>query len=174
MWIWPKWKVWVKVVITLISILPILLVVLASVTLVAINPARQFRLANDASRQSYTNAIQGSVESLKIDNRGVLPPEVLASLPIDVPVPFASSSGPGIVALCEYLTGQRGTEAYMTKLPIDPKIGETYQTWKGCNDFDTGFVLIESGIPGTRITVEAPLMEAIEGDESRESSPLPR
>jgi hypothetical protein len=53
----------------------------------------------------------------------------------------------------------------MSKLPVDPKVDD--RTWKGCNDFDTGFVLIESGVPGARITVETPLMEV-------EASPVPQ
>ena len=167
MWIWPKWKVWVKVLITLISVLPILFAIIASVALVAINPAAQFRQANNAARQSYTNSIQGAVDQLKINNRGQFPPEVGSSLPVGVPVPLASSSGQGIVALCEYLTGVKGTDVYLSRLPVDPKVAEPYQKWKDCNDFDTGFVLIESGVPGARITVEAPLMEA-------EASPMPQ
>ncbi len=145
--------------------------ILLSITLVAINPTRQFQLANNAARQNYTSSIQGAVDQLKINYRGQFPPEVVSSLPVGVPVPLASSSGPGIVALCEYLTGVKGTDVYLSRLPIDPKVAEPYQKWKDCNDFDTGFVLIESGVPGARITVEAPLMEKVDEAKSTRMNP---
>jgi len=175
MWLWPKWKIWVKVLVMILAVVPVIITgIFLSIVLVSINPTRQFQLANNTARQNYTSSIQGAVDQLKINNAGQFPPEVGSSLPVGVPVPLASSSGPGIVALCEYLTGVKGTDVYLSRLPIDPKVAEPYQKWKDCNDFDTGFVLIESGIPGSRITVEAPLMEKVAGDKSIEVSPEPQ
>lgn len=173
MWLWPKWKVWVKVLVTIVPVLLMFVVgTLLSITLVAINPARQFKLANNTARKEYTRSISKAIDGLKLQNQGQFPPEVASSLPVGVPVPLASASGPGIITLCEYLTGVRGNEQYMSRLPIDPLVDKSYSTWKNCQNFDTGFVLIESGAPGSPITVEAPLMEKVEEYKTSGVSPV--
>lgn len=164
MWIWPKWKVWVKVLITSISVLPILFAIIASVALVAINPAAQFRKANNTTREVAVNTITRNLEQVIADNRGALPSEVLPAFVGAEPVSLASSSGPGMIALCEHLTGIKGSGSTMSRLPIDPSLLDKGEGWKSCQDFDTGY---EISVSGTQVTVTAPLMEV-------EASPVPQ
>ena len=60
---------------TLIELLVVIgiLAVLLAITLIAINPARQFAQANNTKRRSDVNAILNAVNQYMADNRGNLP-----------------------------------------------------------------------------------------------------
>src|SRR3954471_19679800 len=60
---------------TLIELLVVIgiLAVLLAITLIAINPARQFAQANNTKRASDVNAILNAVGQYQADNRGALP-----------------------------------------------------------------------------------------------------
>src|SRR5436190_22976941 len=60
---------------TLIELLVVIgiLAVLLAITLIAINPAKQFAQANNTKRRSDVNAILNAINQYMADNKGVLP-----------------------------------------------------------------------------------------------------
>ena len=135
---------------TLIELLVVIGIVgiLLSITLVAINPARQFRLANDAARSSAISTISSAVAQLIIDNKGIVPTAIsnLSSGTYYLLATGASANASisaQAQSLCNYLTGGEslnsilGSQTYITKLPIDP--GNTSYQWTSCSSFNTGY-----------------------------------
>src|SRR6185437_14162204 len=63
---------------TLIELLVVIgiLAVLLAITLIAINPAKQFSQANNTKRRSDVNAILNAVDQYAADNKGALPPGI--------------------------------------------------------------------------------------------------
>jgi len=63
---------------TLIELLVVIgiLAILLAITLIAINPARQFGQANDTKRRSDINAILNAIGQYTASNTGNLPPEI--------------------------------------------------------------------------------------------------
>lgn len=97
---------------TLIELLVVIgiLAVLLAITLVAINPRKQFQQANDTQRQSDVNAILNAINQYTVDNQGQLPAELAAAT---VGTPFSlSTSG---VDVCADLVPE-----YIAALPTDP------------------------------------------------------
>ncbi|MEI6327331.1 MAG: type II secretion system protein [Candidatus Roizmanbacteria bacterium] len=148
---------------TLIELLVVIGIVgiLLSITLVAINPARQFRMANDTNRNSALNAISSAITQLIIDNKGSLPttagPFNLTSLSSATALRLSTSTGAGLThmgSLCQMLTGQISVGStgdkgvYISKLPYDPTTG----SYTSCTTFDTGYSLYVSG---GRVTISA-------------------
>ncbi len=87
---------------TLIEILVVigLIAILATVVLIAINPARQFRQANDSQRSANVNAILNAIGQYSADNKGGMP-----SIP----------DGEVTLALCNALVPK-----YLPAMPTDP------------------------------------------------------
>ena len=100
---------------TLIELLVVIgiLAILLAITLIAINPQRQFQQANDTQRSSNVNAILNAVGQFAADNNG--------RLPGDIPIGAANAEEVGFVAagngadLCTDLV-----PTYMAGLPVDP------------------------------------------------------
>src|SRR3982751_6623312 len=67
---------------TLIELLVVIgiLAVLLAITLIAINPARQFSQANNTKRRSDVNAILNAVHQYAADNHGTLPAGITTTL----------------------------------------------------------------------------------------------
>lgn len=136
---------------TLIELLVVIgiLAVLLAITLVAINPARQFAKANDTKRLNDVNTILNAIDQYAVDNSGNLPPTM--------PLPGASASAISNIGanLCQYLT-----PTYVAALPSDPTAGiPTGQiTGSGAtceSTYNTGYsVSVASGSAG-RVTVTA-------------------
>src|SRR5947209_4187972 len=63
---------------TLIELLVVIgiLAVLLAITLIAINPAKQFSQSNDTKRRSDVNAILNAVDQYAADNKGALPANI--------------------------------------------------------------------------------------------------
>jgi prepilin-type N-terminal cleavage/methylation domain-containing protein len=92
---------------TLIELLVVIgiLAVLLAITLIAINPARQFSQANNTKRASDVNAILNAVGQYMADNRGALPTGItqyLAALPAD---PLTNAGAPVTNCAAAYDTG---------------------------------------------------------------------
>lgn len=138
---------------TLIEILIVIgiIAILAAIVLVAINPARQFRQANNSQRDSNVNAILTALGQYVVDNKGNT--EELAGgsgLPND-PTDISDSG----TDLCEDLVPN-----YLPSLPTDPD-----SEHKGANLTleecaagyeDIGYQVMQDEENG-RITVSAPL-----------------
>jgi len=103
---------------TLIEILVVIgiIAVLATVVLVAINPARQFAQANNSQRTSNVNAILNAVGQYMADNQGDLPSGITST---------ASVIG---TTLCENIV-----PTYMPSLPSDPKSSFEGASIKDCD-----------------------------------------
>lgn len=119
---------------TLIEILVVIgiIAVLAAVVLVAINPARQFKLARDSQRVSNVNALLNSISQNIAEHRGVFycGPNPLA-LPAVATV-VKSDAGGFDLAPC-------AVPAYISTLPFDPSASGAHYT--SATDYDTGYVI---------------------------------
>lgn len=140
---------------TLIELLVVIgiLAVLLAIVLIAINPARQFRQANDTQRQSDVNAILNAVHQYIVDNNGSAPagiPVEDPDTPADESLPIgANTADPTTVAnLCSLLVPE-----YIAALPTDPQSGITPVT-DCATDHNTGYRISQSETDA-RITVTA-------------------
>ena len=147
---------------TLIEILVVIgiIAILATVVLVAINPARQFKQARDTQRTSNVNAILDAVDQYIADNKGSYPTGIAAI----VKSPTAAQeigSGGSKTDLCAVLVPK-----YIPALPVDPGVdpdGATTTLGTGdpvpassCGSYTTGYKIVQdTDANGNRITVSA-------------------
>lgn len=129
---------------TLIELLVVIgiLAVLLAITLIAINPARQFAQANNTKRTSDVNAILNAINQYMADNKGAEPTGVTATLQ------NISSGGANICALL--------VPTYIASLPSDPKtgIGAGSISLAGCAEtYDTKYQVMKTA--EGRVTVKA-------------------
>lgn len=128
---------------TLIELLVVIgiLAVLLAITLVAINPARQFAQSNDTKRQSDVNAILNAVNQYMVDNSGQVP-GAITSTPTEI-----SNAGAN---LCGDLV-----PTYIAALPADPTNSSTNgeQITDCAGAYETGYSIFASA--SGRITVQA-------------------
>ncbi len=131
---------------TLIEVLLVIaiLAILASIVIVAINPAKQFSTARDAQRQSDVYAILNALHQYALDNEGSFPEE-LTTEEYEI-CKTESLSCEGLYDLSD-LTAQ---ELYMVSMPQDPQCDITLAN---CSENGTGYYvnLTENG----RVTVSA-------------------
>ncbi len=131
---------------TLIELLVVIgiLAVLLAITLIAINPARQFGQANDTKRRSDITQVLNAVGQYSASNAGNLPAGLSAS------VSAGLNNTTVLVGLCNLLVTE-----YLPALPVDPRItnpggvdeAECNGTW------DTGYTI--SVDANNRVTVTA-------------------
>lgn len=132
---------------TLVELLVVIgvLAILLAITLVAINPTRQFAKANDSKRRSDVNAILNAVNQYTVRNRGTLPGT------INTTATAISNTGTN---LCPHLV-----PGYIAAIPSDPQTG----TGAGANGanitncaaaYNTGYTIMRAGA-NNRITVSA-------------------
>jgi prepilin-type N-terminal cleavage/methylation domain-containing protein len=129
---------------TLIELLVVIgiLAILLAITLIAINPARQFGQANDTKRRSDINAILNAVGQYAASNSGNLPAGITATV-TDINIANAA-------ALCTALV-----PTYIPALPTDPNVNNQ----AGISDcatagWDTQYSIVKDA--NNRITVSAP------------------
>lgn len=128
-----------------------IIAILATIVLIAINPARQFKQARDTQRTSNVNAILNAIGQYTADNKGVLP----AGIPVS-PAAAENISDTG-ADLCDLLV-----PTYMPALTSDPGLttgamadGQISKTECG-GSYDTGYKVIQgTAADGSRITVSA-------------------
>lgn len=121
---------------TLIEILVVIgmIALLATIVIIAINPARQFALGRDTERTSHLNTILNGVGQRMSDNKGLfrLSTDVTCTAAMDLPTPMATttiaSSGGIDLRPCLVPT-------YMSEIPVDPSIGSP---WNG-STYNTGY-----------------------------------
>lgn len=133
---------------TLIELLVVIgiLAVLLAITLIAINPQRQFQQSNDTKRASDVNAILNAVGQYAADHSGTLPSTITTS------VQAISSSAANI---CTDLV-----PTYIAALPSDktgPLTGTAVSNCTGAWG-DTGYTIVRSATD-QRVTVYAPLTQ---------------
>ena len=139
---------------TLIELLIVIgiLTVLLAITLVAINPARQFSQANNTQRQSNVNAIINAVHEYAADHKGSLPTGINSTVKA-----ITSTAGAGNVDLCTLLV-----PIYIADMPVDPTGGTKTPETSLCSDsgaaYASGYTIVASG-SASRVTVTAPSAE---------------
>ncbi len=126
---------------TLIELLVVIgiLAVLLAITLIAINPARQFQQANNTQRSSDVNAILNAVWQYAVDNNGDLSGLAIPATATNI------GSGATDVNLCSDVA-----PTYIAQLPVDPQTG----TWTDCTTYDTQYEIAQTA--AGRVTVSAP------------------
>ncbi len=133
---------------TLIELLVVIgiLAILLAITLIAINPARQFAQANDTQRKSDVNAILNAIDQFAADNSGALPGDdpVPANSQITTTPQVISTAGSN---LCAFLVTQ-----YIAALPGDPTTGTGTPVSDCTQTYDTGYTVVKSATD-ERITV---------------------
>lgn len=144
---------------TLIEILIVIgiIAILAAIVLVAINPARQFRQANNAQRQSNVNAILSAVSQYAVDNKGDLSGLNLPSTPDDI------GGDTSEIDLCALVP------KYIPELPVDPLVEQTDTDLDSndqsisvadCSqDYKTGYVV---DTENSRVVISAPRTENVD------------
>ena len=137
---------------TLIELLVVIgiLAILLAITLIAINPARQFSQANNTKRSSDVNAVLNAINQYMADNKGALPSGINTT---------AQTVGQraGDVDLCAALV-----PTYIAALPVDPLTnnGTPIQS-TDCTDtaLTTGYMVQQLTGGSNRLTVSAPAAE---------------
>lgn len=131
---------------TLIELLVVIgiLAVLLAITLIAINPARQFSQANDTKRRSDVNAILNAIHQYGADNRGNLAPLGLTSTPTEV-----GGRAGDATQVCAFLISR-----YLAALPVDPLINNGTPSDCSGSTYHSGYLVSVSAV-NNRVTVEA-------------------
>lgn len=132
---------------TLIELLVVMgvIAIIATIVLVAINPARQFAQSRNTQRVSNVNALLNAVSQRMADNRGIFETGCAAG-PI-------SSTTTKTMASADYDILPCISPTYVSAIPFDPKDG-FYNT---DSDYSTGYTIVASTTG--RITVSAPSAE---------------
>ncbi len=134
---------------TLIELLVVIgiIAILASVVIVALNPARQFAQARNTQRSANVNAILNAIGQNSVDNRGLWTCAA-GALPTSTPTVLGTAVGQYNIVDCIVPT-------YISVLPIDPTTGVFTST----SDYSAGYA-IQRDVTTGRITVSAPDTEA--------------
>ena len=136
---------------TLIELLVVIgiLAVLLAITLIAINPARQFGNANNTARRSHVTQILNSIGQYVAENKGQLPAEVTALVADDPAVALNATNFPN---LCAQLV-----PTFIPALPTNPSLNTNDITLADCQAatpaWDTGYMIARDA--NNRITVSA-------------------
>ena len=130
---------------TLIEILVVIgiIPILATIVLIAINPARQFRQARNTQRESNINAILNAIGQFTADNKGALPDEIDSTTGTFQDISSTEAD------LCDG-TDSELVPTYIPSLPFDPE--ETVVDCVGAS-YDTGYQVNKDA--DGRITVRA-------------------
>lgn len=118
---------------TLIEILVVIgiIAVLSAVVLVAINPARQFKLARDSQRVSNITAILNAVGQNTSEHKGVF--DCAVSLPSTAKVISSAASGVDIAGCL--------VPVYISSLPYDPS--KTGAKFLSITDYNTEYTIVQ-------------------------------
>lgn len=139
---------------TLIELLIVIgiVVILMGIAIVAINPMRQFAMANNSRRWANITTILNAVSQNVVDNRGTWTCGV-GSLPTSTINMADPTSDPTGHDICSCLVPK-----YMPEMPVDPRVG----TYTNCTTYNTGYSISQSTTTG-RVTVSAPNAQSENG-----------
>ena len=131
---------------TLIELLVVIGVIsiLATVTLIAVNPGRQFSAARDTQRRADLYSLTSAIVQYSIDNKGNLPDQ--ANFPS---VGTCIGNTPPCFDLASYLA-----PTYLSLLPTDPSSGtQTNTQYRIYQDINRKLIATASGELVTTISV---------------------
>lgn len=134
---------------TLIEILVVIgiIAVLAAVVLVAVNPARQFKLARDSQRVANVTAILNAVGQNITEHKGIfMCGATVQELPTTSKIIKVDSGAGDAIDISQCLV-----PAYISSLPFDPS--RTGAFYSSTESYDTGYSL--STDTNGRVTVSA-------------------
>lgn len=140
---------------TLIELLVVIgiLAILLAVTLIAINPARQFSQARDTQRRSDVKAILDAINQYSVDEQGGLPGDGVGIPTGDMITATPQNISNTGANLCALLVSR-----YMAALPTDPaSIHEGVSLYPCPATYNTGYTV--SRTSNNRVVVSAPLKE---------------
>jgi len=131
---------------TLIELLLVIgiLAVLLAITLIAINPARQFQAANNTKRRSDVNAVLNAIDQYQAEHSGTLP----ATIPTT-----ATVIGKSTLDICAALV-----PTYIAALPVDPSTNGGAAVTDCTSSYNTNYTASMSAT-NSRITISAPATE---------------
>lgn len=120
---------------TLLEVLIVIgiIAILSSVALVAVNPARQFRLARDAQRMSNVTAIVNAIGQNMSEHQGVF---VCGGNQMVLPSTSTAIKYPGGFDLASCIVPD-----YISTLPFDPSLPGAY--FATTTDYNTGYVIYQ-------------------------------
>ena len=129
---------------TLIELLVVIgiLAVLLAITLIAINPARQFGNANNTARRSHVTQILNAIGQYVAENKGQLPSEITST-------PTTLSSATALSTLCAKLV-----PTYIPALPTNPTLNTTDIADCSAASWATGYSISKDATTN-RVTVTA-------------------
>ena len=135
---------------TLIELLVVIgiLAILLAITLIAINPARQFSQANNTKRSSDVNSVLNAINQYMADNKGALPAGITTTA--------QTINGASFSAMCSALV-----PTYIAALPTDPLVNANAVQSTDCasTTWNTGYVVQQLTGGSNRLTVSAPAAE---------------
>ncbi len=131
---------------TLVELLVVIgvLSVLLTITLIAINPARQFSQSNNTKRASDVNTLLNAVHQFAADNKGTLPAGITTT------VADIGTLGADICAAI--------VTDYVAALPVDPLTNNGTPVTNCAVAYTTNYRIVRSAT-NNRITVAAPAAE---------------
>ena len=140
---------------TLIEILIVIgiIAILATIVIIAINPARQFAQAHNTQRTSNANTILNAIGQNIADNKGVFNCGT-AIPPIATPATLTATTGSEIETTGGVDIRTCLVPTYVPELPADPTTGAG---WNGTT-YHTSYRVFQDSTSG-RITVFAPSTE---------------
>ena len=133
---------------TLLEILIViaLIAILIGIVVVALNPARQFANARNATRQAHLNTIMNAISSNMAENNGNF-----TCATGDLP-DAATNMGSGVA---DYDIAPCLVPNFISAMPADPSADDAH--WTSAADYNTGYTIILG--TDNRITVAAPTAE---------------